>query len=153
MSQTAMSNSIWRNLRTIPYWHVAGWLAASGSCSLPSLWSVRPTNKCGTWGWLVPYSFPPSLRQRRPLSRFSEPAIAEIDRANRTLPERNTGCPKVPAPTLLGFSIVICWHNEISFEPCNLHITGIFLTYETLWYIHRFMSYEWKLFSTRFLQN
>ena len=31
----------------------------------------------------------------------------------------NTRCPKVPAPTLSGSSILICCHNEMSLELCN----------------------------------
>ena len=37
----------------------------------------------------------------------------------------------VPAPTFSENSCVISLHNDISFKPHNLHITGIFLTYET----------------------
>ena len=57
-----------------------------------------------------------------------------------------TGCLTVSAPTLIAYIFGICWLYEISFEPLNHLVGGIFLTYTTSWSLHYFMSYVQKCF-------
>ena len=64
-----------------------------------------------------------------------------------------TGCLTVSDTTLLAYNSVICWRYEISFDPPNRLWTGIFLTYETSWSLHLFMSLGWKQFMTRFCKT